>query len=591
MPCVVYTSNSSLDDLEDAEIVVRPDPSLVELPKGTTKRLYATTMLYKTLENATVQIQKKTPSDVDDTTDWSDEKTIFRRFVNRLAHICDSLPHGRTVTALAILAPGCIEYRLTSNERRPAEYDEVKQYLSEQILGILRDTPDNALNNKTRVSALTSTLLLNVLRFTRKRIKCYVNLLVKPENIDFCIQWCKTNGDAEFIPATRALYSLQQIGKQTISHWSNPEQFAKSTFHLLTSIKTHKPALSSLLRLKSTAIDNSSSPSPWTDIHHAIGRLDSYSIAIKALLDARKRWPMLFASYEVTSVPSRPRHPNPITLKQSACNAKHILSSLNSVSDPKIISACEKFAGQFALHSVLSLDDCLRQEIKDPGYNTLVHAETNLLDSIYRSHLNPDPESGALPDRFFEEAKFGRYIGASKQTCMLCNLYFEAYEFKCERRDSHGTLYVKWRPPDVFKGEPRELEDKRKEAVYRMAAEMKKIVGQGILARSGSGGGGGRRWDSRHETSDALRTVGSLSLRGSVQGDDGMSEMEYLMAQVGSSTAATMRGGNGSRELRMGMEKMSIGRGSENKTVLEGFGEEDSGFSDGEDDVDGGAKL
>ncbi|KAK3997845.1 hypothetical protein QBC44DRAFT_46197 [Cladorrhinum sp. PSN332] len=595
MPGVVYTSGSFVEDLDGVEIVVVPSPSLVSLPPGLIKRFYATTILQNTLDSTIIQTQKKTPSDVDDTTSWSDDKNIFRRFVNRLAHVCDSRPRGDTVTAVAILVPGSIEYRLTSNQRSSGAYAEVKQYLSEQVLGLLRDASDEALNNRARISALSSAILLNVLRFTRRRVKCYVSLLVT--HIGFCIEWCESDGSAEAILASTALFSIQEIAQETMNSWPDPEEFAAQSRTLLATIKAHKPALGSLLRLKvaHSGLGSASSTS-WTEIHHAIGRLDSYSIAVKGIVDARKRWPMLFASFEVTTVPSRPRHPNPINLKHSACNAKHILSSLNKA-DQKVVAAYEDFFVQ-----TLSMDDQIREEIKDPNYNTLVHAEVNLLDNIYRSHIDPDNETGAA--RFFDERRFGRYIGGSKQTCMLCNLFFEAHPLRVDRRDSHGTLYAKWRAPDVFVEDSHELAETRRKVVYQMADEMKKIVSMGILDRTG----GGRKYDSRHETTDPLRTIGSVSLRGSVQVDDGLSTVgvvggnrpmggngassSYLLAQMGSSTT-TAEGGSATDDLSMAMEDLNIRHGSqaEHLNGPSWTKEEKGGFSDGDDDIDGGARL
>ncbi|KAK4167030.1 hypothetical protein QBC43DRAFT_349857 [Cladorrhinum sp. PSN259] len=632
MPPVVHSSRSFVDDVEDAEVVVAPDSSVVSLPPGLIKRFYATTIFHSTLENTINRSQKKTPSDVEDTTSWSDEKSIFHRFVNRLAHICDSKPGGDTVTAVAVLAPGSIEYRLTSNQRSPVAYDSVRRYLWEDILGLLRDASDDDINNKLYVSVLSSSILLNILRFARRRVKCYVKLLV--DKIDFCIQWCDRDANPTgmvtivqtFVKiresnlnkvklASETLRLLQARAQMAMAQWSDPDECKSKYYHqalifpslsnksnvsvaksariLVSTIKTHQPTLGSLLSLKASNSDlpGTASSTSWTDIHHAIGRLNSYSIAVKGIVDARRRWPMLFASFEVTHVPSRPRYRNPINIKQAHCNAKHILSSLNKA-DQRVVTAYEEVFVQ-----TLSLDDTIKEELKSENYNTLVHAEANLLDNIYRCHLDPDLELGSA--RFFDERKFGRYIGISKETCVLCRLFFDAHPFRVERRQSHGTLYAKWRAPDVFKEDSAELAETRRKVVYQMADEMKKIVSLGILDRTG----GGRRYDSRHETSDPLRTVGSWSARGSLNGQ--INDFSSTVGVVGASglvriTERTEMASAVGREQKSVTDDLNIMMGTltlrnahANPVIAAGRkgSREDAEVGDDDDDVDGGVRL
>jgi hypothetical protein len=125
----------------------------------------------------------------------SDSTEVFPCFVNKLAQICDIKHGGDNVTAVAVLQPGSIEYRLTSNNRTSAAFEKVKNFLTHDILGALGTISDEALRDSIRVVDLRSTILLKVLTFNRWRINCYVKSLV--DNVGFCVDGCDREGTPE----------------------------------------------------------------------------------------------------------------------------------------------------------------------------------------------------------------------------------------------------------------------------------------------------------------------------------------------------------------------------------------------------------
>jgi len=312
-------------------------------------------------------------------------------------------------------------------------------------------------------------------------------------------------------------------------------------------------------------------------VRHAIGRLHSYSIAMLVFVEARIRWPELFVEFEVTYVPSAPRGGNPVRMKEDRCRGQNILRCLNAGSE--VLDTYEAFNPQLGG----LIDDMLKAQIKAPNdeFYTVVHAEVNLADNIHREQtMNVDAEG---PVRFFNEGIFGRYIGSSKPTCLLCDLFFEVHPMGFRRRHSHRNLYVKWRAPErTAKGI---LED--------LAKKLKMIVFQTITERAGRMQS---RFDSGHTPTDPWRTsVGSrryvapqaagsdVGLVSGQRGYDGLGDADEESFESGECE-------EGVEELEDLMNRLdhvqaySCGRGTR-RDSCDALDDEDS------DDDDGGAKL
>ena len=205
------------------------------------------------------------------------------------------------------------------------------------------------------------------------------------------------------------------------------------------------------------------------------------------LVEARVRWPELFVGFEVTHVPSAPPGVIPLQMKGNRCEGHNILKCLNAERD--VFDAYEAFDPELSG----KIDAELKTRIKasDDKFYTIVHAEVNLADNIYREHTTDADAEG--PVRFFNENICGRYIGSSKPTCLLCNLFFDIHPMGFRRRMSHRNLYVKWRMPE---GTARSvLED--------LAQRLRGIVFQTITKQMGRMQS---RFDSGHTPTDPWRT-------------------------------------------------------------------------------------
>lgn len=266
---------------------------------------------------------------------------------------------------------------------------------------------------------------------------------------------------------------------------------ARHSHTLLQVIASRYCGFETFLCLKTRSDRERTTPTPWSYVRHAIGRLHSYSIAMLVFVEARIRWPELFVDFEVTHVPSAPRGGNPVQMKEGQCQGQNILRCLNAESE--VLDAYEAFIPQLGG----LINDNLMAQVKAPNdeFYTVVHAEVNLAENICREQtMNMDAEG---PVRFFNEGIFGRYIDSSKPTCLLCDLFFEVHPMGFRRRHSHRNLYVKWRAPE---GTARHvLEDLTK----RLRMILFQTITEGA-ARMQS------RFDSGHTPTDPWRTsVGS----------------------------------------------------------------------------------
>lgn len=141
--------------------------------------------------------------DLESSTGKSPKETYFC-FVNKLSQICDShgkQPLAKTVSAIAVLDSGTIEYRLASNLRSNREMEGVTQYL-ESILDILRGVTDEQVRDREFVAPIFSDILQLVLAFTRPRVADYVESLQRDDRsigtsyLTFGIQFASTDGTA-----------------------------------------------------------------------------------------------------------------------------------------------------------------------------------------------------------------------------------------------------------------------------------------------------------------------------------------------------------------------------------------------------------
>lgn len=245
-------------------------------------------------------------------------------------------------------------------------------------------------------------------------------------------------------------------------------------------------------------------------------------------------WPELFEDFRVTHVPSAPCGENPMRLAEARCTGRDILVILNASDDilhtystfsPELVSQINKELKVRIKAQANAADDAAdsSDSRSNSVFYTNVHAEVNLADSIFRE--NQDPEAEA-PIRFFNEHSFGRYIGSSKPTCLLCHLYFSEHNMHFQLRPSHHNLYAKWRVP----------EGTHTHHLEAIANKLKNLLCQTITERVGTR----RRYDSRNTPTDPWRgvissyrsLVGITIGGGSAQEQTGQSSMHGLLERL-----------------------------------------------------------
>ena len=136
------------------------------------------------------------------------DELLFQNFACRLGQICDSRPHGSTVTAFVVLQhPDKVEYVFGSNRRTQVELETTRGYIN-GILISLRQSSDCE-NDEKRTNYL-SKLLRDVLMFNCERIRCYLKSLT--DALVACIANCETassvNGEFETSPLFNTLFLM-----------------------------------------------------------------------------------------------------------------------------------------------------------------------------------------------------------------------------------------------------------------------------------------------------------------------------------------------------------------------------------------------
>ncbi|KAH6855991.1 hypothetical protein B0I37DRAFT_66384 [Chaetomium sp. MPI-CAGE-AT-0009] len=485
------------------------DSEAVPLPPSLRKRFYEPVILLDALRAVYKQDQSLTEPDLEGSTGKSPQQTYFC-FLNKLSQICDSQKKefGKTVSAIVVLEPGSIEYRLASNKRDSRELDTVTEYLTD-ILNVLGHVTDQQLNDRAFMATVSSGILHKILAFNRARVEVYLNDLVENGQLNFCIEYSATSETADGKSVAEALRSLRPHiqAARGASQLSN-DDFVRHSEALLQTIHQHyEPTLEDYMKQK-TRGDNNVVDSPWNDVRHALGRLLSYFIAVKVLISARRYWPRLFVDFVVTSIPSSQPQADPPDIRRTANGIINRMSRSKAIAD-----AYKQHAKHLQAHN---LDERIRNRVKPTHFQPIVHAEVNLLASVLASQAAAERE-GDDPLRFFHEAEFGPYIGSSKPTCLLCRQYFRAHPSGVQCRESHGNLYVNWRAPDVAPDDGPDADQQRRDILEAMVKEVRNETTRAILERSYTR----RKHDSWDTPSNPLRnsTVDATLGRGGEEED------------------------------------------------------------------------
>ncbi|KAL2128743.1 hypothetical protein VTI74DRAFT_8700 [Chaetomium olivicolor] len=448
----------------------------IDLPPSLRKRFYEPVILSDALKSLFRREGWTAEPDLEAGVGKSPQQ-IYYCFLNKLSQICDNLPHtelAKTVSAIVALDSGTIEYRFASNQRDNHELATVREYLTD-ILNILGQVTDDEANDRTHMADILSIILRKVLAFNRPRVEGYLEDLCRRANLAFCITSSAADSSAEGQDAFLSLQSLEpQVEAARNASPTNDEEFARHSEALLQTLaKDYGRSLEEYMK-KKTRGDNTVSDSPWGDVRHSLGRLLSYFIAIKVLISARNYWPQLFVDFEVTTIPSSVPLPEPPSIRRSAVG---IISRMSR--NKSTLNAYQHLISSLQAHD---FDKRIKDRVHPSHFRPIVHAEVNLLASVIRSQAECDEDDEA--PRFFNEARFGRYIGSSKPTCLLCHLYFSLHPLGVKCRETHGNLYPNWRAPDVTVADGEEAEEQRREILEGMIKEIRKETARAIEERS-----------------------------------------------------------------------------------------------------------
>lgn len=236
--------------------------------------------------------------------------------------------------------------------------------------------------------------------------------------------------------AVRDINSLARF--RVLGERPGPENFVTQTQALLETIdQFYNSPFSSFIREKARADRDPAAKTPWSELRHAFGRLQSYNVAIKVFISMRRRRRELFEGFRVIPVPS--------SVPSSCPNVRR---SVERILDrfPKEMRISEAYNFNLPEEQQKELDKMINMygTGSKGKFKPYVHAELVLLNSI----LTEEQREG-IPLRFFAEADYDRYIGSSKATCRLCKLYIDNHPSGVEFRQSHGNIYRNWRAPDI----------------------------------------------------------------------------------------------------------------------------------------------
>ncbi|KAK4204541.1 hypothetical protein QBC40DRAFT_216763 [Triangularia verruculosa] len=456
--------------------LLETDP--IPLDKKQARRLYEPLILLCCLYTLFSHAENgvRTP-DLGNSVDGGSQSTFFC-FVNKLSLVCDSERGGDTVTAFGLLQTGSIEYRFTSNQRTTSGFESAKRYVK-GILGVLGAAQDDAIRDARRSpedSAIFSTIIRQVLQFTRPRITEYHIEHQFAKNLDFCINACT---DSDF---ATTLVNLKSLAEATLDSDLSDTQFAVHGQRLLraVSIAYNNPLYKDYLRERTREDREGANKTPWTELYHGLGRLHAYTNAVATFITARHRWPELFdPGFQVTYIPSSTPSDSP-TIRRSSSG---IIARLTEDPDtlalfPRTRNSSSR--GPAHLEDLIGeLDRKILRKIK--SCEPIVHAEVHLADHILRE-ARGNPEL-----RFFNEATFGRYIGSSKPTCRLCHFYFSApfnsAAGRIQVRPTSHNYYHNWRVPYIYAEDGDAARHARKELMDWLIRNVKPEAARTVVER------------------------------------------------------------------------------------------------------------
>ncbi len=151
-------------------------------------------ILLKALSEACAQGERKADHPPHNPNQSEEDK--FKAFVNKVAQICDSRPHGPTVSGCTVLVQenGRVLYMLASNDRKFKTLREMAAHLV-SILEVLKDNVLARPEDRETDDRMNGQLLRLVLSFNHVRVQTYVSEL--SQQLKKCIKACKRSPSDE----------------------------------------------------------------------------------------------------------------------------------------------------------------------------------------------------------------------------------------------------------------------------------------------------------------------------------------------------------------------------------------------------------
>ncbi|QPC75246.1 hypothetical protein HYE68_005998 [Fusarium pseudograminearum] len=353
---------------------------LTSLKPKQKRRLYEPIVLYKALAEITHEegaLRQTEPSDSAET-----EEQQYHRFLHNIASVCDRVKRGKTVTSVTILdGEDKFTYVFGCNQVFDKDLRSTKDFMT----SLLKRLYGFHLLSSTEKTSAQNEIFEMILAFNSPRIQCYLDTLRK--NIAQCLLYCERS-------------TTQNERNATAGRIRDGRSFEC-----------------------------------WSELRHAIYRLQSYKKALQCLIDSEETWPELFQEFVVVPIESSKPDSNPLGRKSEAAHG--IIGRMCSDT-----ASIERYRGLARSLEWINLDDRIKTQSTRPSFKPYVHSEVLVLEWLM-----------AQPNvSFFRD---WRYIGSSKGACQLCRYYFDAagQHNDIKTRSSHGNLYVNWRFPDIQEGE------------------------------------------------------------------------------------------------------------------------------------------
>ncbi|KAF5005334.1 hypothetical protein FDECE_8230 [Fusarium decemcellulare] len=439
----------------------------IPLPSRVIHKFYEPLVLLNALSFAT---RETAPSGgFDATIDVADLEQLYKAFVYKLGHSCDSRKggYGATITSFCIMKDperdGAPHYWFASNQRTYGELEATAEYMRNLLRKVGQPFKDLAQCKKD--------LLSDILWFNRLRVIYYLRQMSNKGTK--CIEYCQRIPDEGYEKLAEKLSEMLELVEFDTSSTEEKEQFTTHTLKVIRHLERlcDSPEGQLMAERARTGRDlEVPSEECWPDLQHMINRTIAYSESVRFILAAKARWPRLFVDFKVSYIESSQRMERPFRNKSRTADS--IVGRM--ASKEEMINKFREFVKDLQKYN---LDKLILEVYQDPNFRPIVHSEVLLLDYLDKKGL-------LEPQLFFNE---WMYIGSSKPTCKLCHHYFKSHHTpNVGHRPSHGNLYLHWRVPDVLQSQGERGTQRRQVMVDRLLEKVRKEAFDIVTNKSSS---------------------------------------------------------------------------------------------------------